>query len=136
MSSSELQATADSMQSGKAPGPDGFPVEFMKHFWSMLAPLFLRMVTDIKSNGRITPNMNTAAIKLLLKPDKDPALPSSYRPLSLINTDIKIIAKALATRPEKIIPSIIHNDQTGFIKGRHSNNNVRRFLNLISRTQR
>lgn len=34
------------------------------------------------------------------------------------------------------MPSIIHQDQTGFIKSRHSNNNVRRLLNLISRIQR
>uniref|UniRef100_A0A3Q1CLT5 Reverse transcriptase domain-containing protein n=1 Tax=Amphiprion ocellaris TaxID=80972 RepID=A0A3Q1CLT5_AMPOC len=132
----ELQCALDSMPAGKAPGPDGFPAEFLKHFWSMLAPLFFRTVTEIKNNGYISPHMNTAAIKLLLKPDKDPTLPSSYRPLSLINTDIKIISKALASRLEKIIPSIIHSDQTGFINGRHSTNNIRRLLNLISLTQR
>lgn len=88
-------------------------------------------VTDIKSD-----NMNIVAIKLLLKPDKDPMLPSTYRPISLINKDIKIIAKVLATRLEKMVPSIIHNNHTGFIKGRHSNNNVRRILNLMSRIQR
>lgn len=80
--------------------------------------------------------MNIADIKLLLKPDKDPTLPSSYRPLSLINTNIKIISKALASRSETIFPSIIHNNQTGFIQGRHSTNSVRRLLNLISMLQR
>ena len=133
---SELQCALDTMPQGKAPGPDGFPAEFLKHFWSMLAPLFFRTVTEIKTKGYISSHMNTASIKLLLKPDKDPTLPSSYRPLSLINTDIKIISKALASRLENIIPSIIHIDQTGFIKGRHSNNNIRRLLNLISQTQR
>ena len=102
----------------------------------MLAPLFFRTVTEIKGNGHISAHMNTATIKLLLKPDKDPMLPSSYWPLSLINTDIKIISKALGSRLETIILSIIHNDQTGFIKGRHSTNNVRRLLNLISLMQR
>lgn len=52
---------------------------------------------------------------LLLKPNKDPMHPSSYRPFSLINTDLKIITKALATRIESVIPTLIHYDQTGFI---------------------
>lgn len=62
-------------------------------------------------------NMNTATISLLLKPNKDLTSPSSYRPISLINTNLKITSKALAHRLEKVICSIIHPDQTGFIKG-------------------
>uniref|UniRef100_A0AAR2LWN9 Reverse transcriptase domain-containing protein n=1 Tax=Pygocentrus nattereri TaxID=42514 RepID=A0AAR2LWN9_PYGNA len=75
--------------------------------------------------------MNSANISLLLKPGKDPTLPSSYRPISLINVDLKIICKVLARRLEKITPYIIHSDQTGFIKGRHSADNTRRLINII-----
>ncbi|CAJ1048216.1 LINE-1 retrotransposable element ORF2 protein [Xyrichtys novacula] len=58
-------------------------------------------------------------------------LPSSYRPISLLNVDIKIITKALSHQLEKIIPSIIHPDQTGFTKGRNSSNNTRRLFNIM-----
>lgn len=75
--------------------------------------------------------MNTAAITLILKPNKDPTLPSSYRPISLLNVDLKIITKTLAHRLDNIIPSLIHPDQTGFVKGRHSANNTRRLINII-----
>lgn len=64
----------------KAPDPDGFPAEFIKHFWNTMAPLFYRTVTEIKTKGKIPSHMNTTLIRLLLKPDKDPTLPSSYRP--------------------------------------------------------
>lgn len=74
--------------------------------------------------------MNTALISVLLKTNKDPSHCSSYRPISLMNTDIKIISKALATRI--VISSLIHPDQTGFIKDRHSSNNTRRLFNLIN----
>ena len=109
------------MPSNKAPGPDGFPAEFYKEFWTVWAPTFHKMVLQVKENGRLFPNMNSANIILQQKPRKDPLLPSSYRPLSQINVDLKMICKALAKRIEKITPLIIHPDKTGFIKGRHSN---------------
>lgn len=37
----DLENALSKMPIGKAPGPDGFPVEFLKHFWSILAPFFL-----------------------------------------------------------------------------------------------
>lgn len=86
---------------------------------------------QIRGTCMLPPTMNSANISLLLKPDKDPTLPSSYRPISLINADLKIICKTLARRLEKVTPGIIHSDQTGFIKGRHSTNNTRRLLNVI-----
>ena len=64
------------MPSNKAPGPDG---EFYKECF-VLAPTFHKMVLQVKQNGRISPNMNSANIILLQKPGKDPVLPSSYRP--------------------------------------------------------
>ena len=90
------------MPNNKAPGPDGYPVEFYKEFWTTLAPTFYKMLLEIKENQKIPPNMNLANITVLLKPGKDPTLPSSYRPISLINVDLKIISKALAKRIEKI----------------------------------
>ena len=103
------------MPNNKSPGPDGFPAEFYKHFWNILAPVFNKLTSEIKQNSKLPPDMNTATISLLLKPNKDPTSPSSYRPLSLINTDTKIISKALAQRIESVIPFIIHSNQTGVI---------------------
>ena len=120
ITSDEFQRKRLQISNNKAPGPDGFPAEFFRHFWQTISPLFLRMSQTIQLNSKILPHMNTAIISVLLKPDKDPTLPSSYRPLSLINTDIKIISKALAIRIETVTPFIIHSDQTRFIKGRHS----------------
>lgn len=127
----ELHSALNHMQNNKAPGPDGFPAEFYKHFWSTLFPLFSRTITEIKQNAKIPSHMNTALISLIPKPNKDHTLTSNYRPISLINVDLKIISKVLSHRIEKIIPDIIHPDQTGFIKGRHASNNTRRLYNLM-----
>ena len=101
------------MQSGKAPGPDGYPIEFFKKFADKLIPLLLDMFNDSLDRGALPQTLTEASITLLLKPGKEDSDCSSYRPISLLNADYKILAKALALRLESIMPSIISPDQTG-----------------------
>ena len=49
----------------------------------------------------------------------------------MANTDYKILAKCLVDRWKQVLPSIINNDQTGFVKGRVINSNIQRALNLF-----
>jgi len=58
-------------------------------------------------------------IKLI--PKKDAEL---WRPLSLLITEYKTAAKAIANRIKLVLPNIINNDQTGFLKGRFTGENV------------
>ncbi len=132
ITSEELYKALNKMPNSKSPGPDGLPAEFYKHLWNVLSPLFHRVTIEIKTTSTIPTHMNTAAMTLLLKPNKDPSHPASYRPLSLINTDLKIITKTLATRIEAVTPLLIHPDQTGFIKNRHGSDNIRRLFHLIN----
>ncbi len=75
-------------------------------------------------------DQKTSLISLLLK-GKDPLDCSSYRPISLIPCDVKIYAKVFASRMEKVIHSLIKEDQTGFIKGRNASDNMRRLLHIL-----
>lgn len=112
----EIIQAIQTMQNNKAPGPDGFPTEFFKKFQDKLAPLLLSVYEESLERGSLPETMTQASIILLLKKDKDPTSCSSYRPLSLQNVDAKILAKALATRLEKLLPYLISEEQTGFIK--------------------
>ncbi len=76
-------------------------------------------------------DQKTSLISLLLKIGKDPLDCSSYRPISLIPCDLKIYAKVFASRMEKVIHSLIKEDQTGFIKGRNASDNMRRLLHIL-----
>ena len=116
------------MSNNKALGLDGFPMEFYKHFGKHFRHY---SPDEIKINKSIPYHMNTALITVLLKTNKDPTHCSSYRPISFINTDIKLISKALAIR-KLVLSSLIYPDQAGFIKGRHSSNNTRLLFNLIN----
>lgn len=52
-------------------------------------------------------------------------------PISLLNTDVKILAKILANRLKHLLPLITHPDQTGLIPGREARDNSVRAIKLI-----
>lgn len=130
----QLQEVIDavkSMQSSKTPGPDGYPVEFYKKFSKQLVPILLEMFNNSLTQKHLPQSLTEASISLILKPGKDPLECGSYRPISLLNTDVKILAKLLALRLDKVISPIISMDQTGFMRNRHSFINIRKLLNVV-----
>ena len=54
----------------------------------------------------------------------------NYRPLSLTNTDYKIIAFIFARRLQKVIDNLIGIEQSAYIKGRFIGNNARTILDV------
>lgn len=127
----EVWEAAKAMQRGKSPGIDGIPPEFYIIFWEQLGPFLLDMIVFSIENGRFSRDVNTALISLLVKKYKDPTDCSSYRPLSLLNSDLKIFAKLLARHLEHHLPSLVNPDQTGFIKSRLAADNVRCLLHIV-----
>ena len=55
---------------------------------------------------------------LLEKSGKDRALLENCRPISLVNLGTKIMSKVIAARVKKVLPSIIHYNQNGYVKDR------------------
>lgn len=131
LNQAEITLAISSMQSGKSPGPDGFPAEFFKKFSPLLSAQLRNMLAESLRLGSIPPSLNEACITLIAKKGRDPTDCASYRPISLLNTDVKILAKVLAHRLEDTLPSIIATDQTGFIRNRHSFFNVQRLFDIL-----
>lgn len=127
----EIADAISSMKGAKSAGPDGIPIDLYKKFKDKLATPLLNMYNESYQNGCLPPSLRSALITLILKPDKPPTKCGSFRPISLLNTDAKIIAKLLALRLEECLPSVIAADQNGFIKNRQGYYNIRRLLNII-----
>jgi len=49
--------------------------------------------------------------------------------------DYKIASKAIARRIEPMLSKLVHPDQTGFIKGRYIEENVRLTSDIMEQTQ-
>lgn len=119
------------MQNSKAPGPNTYTAEFYKSFRDQIFPIILQVFNEALAKGSLPPSFYEANISLIHKTGKDPLVPGSYRSISFLNVDYKILAKVLATRLENILPTVISQDQTGFIKDTHLLFNIRRLLNII-----
>ena len=66
--------------------------------------------------------MEALIIPLRKKGDSDDAM--DYRPISLLQTGYKVIAKVLATRMQACLPHVIGSSQQGFVRGRQMHKTV------------
>ncbi len=127
----ELHVSLKSLQKGKSPGLDGLPPELYLEIWDLVGILMLNSFHFAIEHGVFHRDQKNSLISLILKKGKAPLDCSSYRPISLIPCDLKIYAKVFASRMEKVIYSLIKEDQTGFIKGRNASDNMRRLLHVL-----
>ena len=80
-------------------------------------PIFLKLFQKTAEEGTCPNSFYEATITLTTKSDKDNTKKENYRPISLINTDAKILNKILANRIQQHIKKLIYHDQVGFIPG-------------------
>lgn len=115
LTQSEIKNCIQILPNNKAPGPDGFNAEFYKKFNTILVNPLFEMLQASFGAGALPLSLMEANISLVLKKGKPPEECSSYRPISVLNLDMKLLARVLASRLENVLPAIIINDQTGFI---------------------
>ena len=117
-----LDAALASLPRGKRPGSDGLPYEFYMSFWAVVGPPLLHVFSEAFSVQHEKPclpeSMRIGSIVLLYKDSRDRALVHNYRPISLLNADYMVFAKALALRFGTHLASVVGETQTAFLPGR------------------
>ena len=131
ISRSEILASLKELKFNKTPGYDGLPVEFYVVFFNDIIDMLLNCYLYSHDHGFMSSSQRNGIITLLPKKDKDPLYVKNHRPISLLNTDYKIIAKVMANRLKVCLHQIIHEDQTGFMKGRNIGSNIRTIIDVI-----
>uniref|UniRef100_A0A8C5WHK1 Reverse transcriptase domain-containing protein n=1 Tax=Leptobrachium leishanense TaxID=445787 RepID=A0A8C5WHK1_9ANUR len=132
----EIAAALTSSKNGKSPGPDGLPAEYYREFRDLLIPHMVSTFNAITAETPFHPQTLCATIAVLPKPGKDPAECTSYRPISLLNSDIKILAHFLADILKQFLPGLVHLDQVGFIPGREARDGTQRAINAVAAARR
>ncbi len=92
LSLEELHNALRGMESGKAPGIDGLPVDFYKSFWSVLGEDLLAVLNESLAEGRLPLSCRRAVLTLLPKKG-DLTDIKNWRPVSLLCTDYKLLSK-------------------------------------------
>lgn len=126
----ELKAALLAMEPNKSPGLDGLTAEFYKVFWRDFIDIFTRLIETSFHDNELCESMKISILTLIPKKGDLRSL-NNWRPISLLNVDYKVIAKALAKRITSISKNIISEDQTCCIPGRDISENVLTMQNVI-----
>ena len=131
LSCEEAFAALKGMARGKSPGSDGLPVEFYLKFWDILGSDLVDVLNASYQSGLLPFSQREALISLIFKKG-DRLLHKNWRPISLLNVDYKLCARAIAGRLLKVLHHVIHRDQTCGVKGRFIGENIALLRDLIS----
>ena len=99
------------MPNNKSPFNEGLTKEFYEIFWESL---FISSFKSVFDKGELSKSQKQVVIKLIGKKDKDKRLIQNWRPVSLLNVDLKILSKALADCIKKYLPFLISSNQTAY----------------------
>ena len=135
ITTNEYFVALKSFQKNKAPGNDGLTVEFYLGFWHLIWRCLVNALNFAREQGQLSNSQKQAMITLIEKKDKDRRFIKNWRPISLINVDVKIASKVIARRLEQILSYLIHPNQNGFIKGRSIVDGVRTIEDVLEFAQ-
>jgi hypothetical protein len=113
----EVKGIIDSSQNNKSPGPDGFNFEFFRGCWDVVKGDVMKFFQEFFVNANMPRGMLSYFITLIPKVHNPHSI-SEFRPISLLGSLYKIVAKVLATRLGAVMGKLISMNQSTFIKGR------------------
>ena len=130
----ECSRALKDMKNGKSPGTDGFTADFYKFFWSDIKEIVFDSFIYAFQTGKLSIEQRRGILSLIPKAQKDLRYLKSWRPLSLLNTDYKILTKTLANRLQTVLDDLVNTDQCGYAKERFIGQNVRTIADIIEYT--
>ena len=99
------------------PGSDGYTGAFFKLFWRDLKTFIVNYYLNFAyQEESLSLSQQLGVIILLPKPGKDKSKLTNWRPISLLTQVYNILSGALAERLKPTLPSIINEDQKGFVQ--------------------
>ena len=117
----EIKSAIKSLHKNSSPGLDGLTASFYSNF-----PDLIYFLTQTFNNSylqsKLSPSQSLALIKLIPK-IQNPKHPRDWRPISLLNTDYKILSSIISNRLKPLLNSIISPEQQCGLPNRQIFNN-------------
>ncbi|KAI7813124.1 reverse transcriptase [Triplophysa rosa] len=113
----EMEKALKHFKKGKSPGTDGLSLEFYQTFWDILSEDLFVILNDLDKLNTLPESFRTGVVTLLHKKD-DKAELKNWRPITLLNFDMKLFSKLLMQRMSTVLTDLIHPDQACAVPGR------------------
>ena len=91
---------------------------FQKSSWADISTLLLKAVKCAYEKGLLSISQRSDILSLIPKENKIHCFIKKWRPITLLNTNYRIFAKAIANRIKKVLLYLTNSDRTGFLKER------------------
>ena len=101
----------------KAPGPDAFSMAFWQFAWDFMKADVMCFFKEFYENDKFVKSLNATFVVLIPKKAGAKAL-GDFRPISLVESLYKWLAKALANRLKKVVGKVVSKAQGAFVEGR------------------
>ena len=128
----EIAKAVFDLNNGKMCGNDGIPIDFYKFFWKNLSQMVIELVKCCLDSGEFNWLAKMGVINLIPKANKNSKILANQRPITLLNSDEKIIEKIMANRIQPVLGDIIHRNQCRFMADWQIAMNIRLNFGLMA----
>ena len=113
----EILRVVKELEGNKAPGLDGFSMAFYYHCWGVVEMDVLAVFEEFYQHSKFEKSLNATFIALIPKKNGASNI-RDFRPISLVGSVYKILAKALANCLKEVLDHLISEAQNSFVGGR------------------
>ena len=117
LSEGEVFSTLSDLGKDKAPGPNGFTMAFWLFCWDVVKIEIMGFFREFHERGKFVKSLNATFLVLVLKKGGAEDL-KDFRPISLVGSLYKLLAKVLANRIKKVMGKVISESQNAFVEDR------------------
>ncbi|XP_028105373.1 uncharacterized protein LOC114304416 [Camellia sinensis] len=114
----EIWEVIQDCDGNKAPGPNGFNLACIQSYWKIMKREIIQLIHEFHTNGKLSRGINSSFIVLIPKKDNPIGLEDN-RPIRLVSSVYKILAKVLSRRLKRVLPTVISEVQSAFVCGRY-----------------
>jgi hypothetical protein len=119
----EVTLVVQNMNGDKSPGPDGFPMSFYHACWQVVKGDIMAVFAELYAKGSLERSLNVTFLTLIPKKANADEV-RDFRPISLLGSVYKIVAKVLANRLSTVLGHLVSSPQNAFVKGRQITDSV------------